>query len=319
MKAKARAYANIALIKYWGKKNKALVIPYQSSLSFSVDQFYTETEVCYDESLVEDVVTLDGKTLEGIELERVATFMDEVRTRYQIPYYAKIDSVNHVPKKAGLASSASAFAALALAATKAYQIGLDSDELSTIARLGSGSASRSMYGGFSYWNKGVNHETSAAYPLDIEWNEFRMIACIVDKKEKKISSREAMEKSVEDKTFYKAWIKQSKTDFKRMKKLIFEKDIDVVGALAEQNALAMHASLLASGIWYFEPKTVELMNRVQHLRETLNVPIYFTMDAGPNLKLITLETNVDQVLEEFKDVETIVLKKGENAHVITTD
>ncbi len=316
MKAKVRAHANIALIKYWGKKNEAYKIPYQSSISLTLDQFYTETEVMYDKQLEEDILFINGKKVEGARKKRVSSFLDWIRKTYQIPYHAYIYSFNHVPEAAGLASSASAFAALGVAALKAYGITVSNEEMSKVARFGSGSASRSIYAGFVAWQKGFDHESSFSYPLNIVWPEFRMIACLVNEKEKLFLSNQTMKETVLESPFYQEWVLEAEKDFELMLTYLKEKDIHKVGLLAQKNALKMHATILSIGKWYFEPKTIAILNKLYQL-QSQGIPAYFTMDAGPNVKILTTETYVKQVLDALGDLtQTVVCKSGPGVEFI---
>lgn len=308
-----RAHTNIALIKYWGKKNHELKIPWNSSLSLTLDQFYTDTKVIYDEALTIDEFYLDGEFVESKSAKRVSWFMDRIRERYGITSFARIESWNHVPEAAGLASSASAFAALAKAAT--LHLDLSDEELSRLARLGSGSASRSIFGGFVVWKKGDNDLTSFAHPLeDASWDDFRMVVALVNADEKPFSSSEAMNKTSEDSVYFPAWVDQSEKDLDAIIPGILKQDIRVVGPIVQENALRMHASLMAVNMWYFEPKTLEVMNIVRSLQE--KIPVYFTMDAGPNVKIITTKDYVDELLVHLKNYETIVCSSGPGAYVL---
>ncbi len=312
MSKTVRAHTNIALIKYWGKANKALKIPFNSSLSLTLDQFYTDTKVTYDESLTKDVFILDDVLVEDHIAKRVYWFMDQIRERYNISLFARIESWNHVPKEAGLASSASAFAALAKAAT--LDLGLDDKELSRLARLGSGSASRSIYGDFVRWNKGTNDEDSFAEPLDIpEWDDIRMVVCMVNDGPKPYLSSMAMDRTSDESVYYKAWVEQSQIDLEAMEIALEKHDIETVGSIAQGNALRMHASLLAVNMWYFEPETIRIMNVIRELQKT--IPVYFTMDAGPNVKVLTTKDHVDTLIHALGEVETIVCSKGPAAYV----
>lgn len=302
-----RANTNIALIKYWGKKDDALRIPHNSSLSLTLDNLYTETKVTYDPDLKADEFYLSGIRIKDQALDRVRKFMDYVRKTYGLTDFARIDSVNHVPSAAGLASSASAFAALAKASTLSLK--LSDQELSRLARLGSGSACRSIYGGFVEWQMGSDHESSLAVPLEnSDWPEIRMIVCFVNEEKKAFSSSEAMKETVEESVYYDAWVKQSALDIEEAKKHILNQDIESLGKLVQANALRMHASLLAIDKWYFEPDTIRIMNLIRDLQK--KIPVYFTMDAGPNVKLLTTEKYLDRVLDHFKDTKTLVCKTG---------
>lgn len=308
-----RAHTNIALIKYWGKKDSDLKIPHNSSLSLTLDRFYTDTSVRYDASLTHDVFILDGNRLDGKSAQRVFWFMDQVRKRYNIKEYAYIESKNHVPEAAGLASSASAFAALAKAAT--LGLNLPIEELSALARLGSGSASRSLFPGFAIWEKGVSDETSFAHPLGFEpWDDFRMVVALVNDKEKPFSSSTAMDLTAQNSVYFPAWVEQSQKDLQAMTQAIKEQSIEKVGLIAQENALRMHASLLGVNMWYFEPKTIEIMNIVRNLQK--EIPVYFTMDAGPNVKIITLDKYVDRLIGALNGTETIVCSSGPGAYVL---
>ncbi|WP_331836664.1 diphosphomevalonate decarboxylase [Erysipelothrix piscisicarius] len=302
-----RAHTNIALIKYWGKKDNELKIPHNSSLSMTLDQFYTDTWVEYDATLTEDIFILDGYEVEGKEKDRVVWYMNELRKRYPLPYFARIHSTNFVPKAAGLASSASAFAALAKAAT--LNPDLSDEKVSRCARLGSGSASRSIYGGFVKWNRGSNDLDSFAEPIIMKpWPEFRMIVCILNDQEKPFLSSQAMNTTVEGPVYYPAWVEQTEKDIINLESALREHDIWTVGAIAQQNALRMHASLMAVNMWYFEPQTVEIMNKVRKIQKA--VPTFFTMDAGPNVKIVTTSEHMETVLAELEGVKTVVCAPG---------
>ncbi|MDE8276541.1 diphosphomevalonate decarboxylase [Erysipelothrix rhusiopathiae] len=307
MNKTVRAHTNIALIKYWGKKDNELKIPHNSSLSLTLDQFYTETSVDYDSALTEDVFILDGVLVEGKEKDRVVWYMNALRERYDIPSFARIHSTNAVPKAAGLASSASAFAALAKAAT--LHLNLSDEEVSRCARLGSGSASRSIYGGFVRWNRGTGDLDSFAQPIAMNpWPEFRMIVCILNDQEKPFLSSQAMNTTVESSVYYPAWVEQTEKDIVLVEQALKDHDIWTVGAIAQGNALRMHASLMAVNMWYFEPQTVEIMNKVRTLQKS--IPAFFTMDAGPNVKIMTTSDHVDAILNELEGINTVVCAPG---------
>lgn len=312
MSKTVRAHTNIALIKYWGKEDDALRIPSNPSLSLTLKEFYTDTSVKYDKNLSEDIFILDGQEVSGQEKKRVTNYMDLIRKRYGLKDYALIQSTNHVPKAAGLASSASAFAALAKAAT--LDLDLDDVEISRLARLGSGSASRSIYPGFVKWQKGSSDEDSHAVFIDDSWDDIIMIACMINQETKPFSSTEAMDRTSKESVYFDAWVKQSFKDINLMEKYVKEKDIRKVGLLAQENALRMHASLLAVNMWYFEPETIRILNLVRELQK--EIPVYFTMDAGPNVKLITTKTYEKTVLEALECVETVVSSSGPGAYVL---
>ena len=314
MSKTVRAHTNIALIKYWGKADAQAKIPVNSSISFTLDQFYTDTRVVYDATLQADTFTLNGAAASDKVLKRVQNYMNVLRTLVAIPSFAHIESTNHVPLEAGLASSASAFAALAKAAT--LHLDLDPITLSKLARLGSGSASRSFYPGFVRWEKGCDHESSYATPIAMEpWPEFVMIVCMVSEAQKPFTSTQAMHDTAIHSPYYEAWAASSEADGHRLTKALQNHDIWEVGTIAQTNAMKMHASLLGANLWYFEPKTVEIMNCVRSLQTT--IPAFFTMDAGPNVKIMTTQEHVDAVVAALPhDLKTIVCKSGPGVRVL---
>lgn len=314
MSKTVRAHTNIALIKYWGKKDMELKIPTNSSISLTLDNFYTDTKVTYDDALTKDEFYLDGERVDDKVAKRVFKYMDVLRKEVPIPSFARIESFNNVPKEAGLASSASAFAALAKAAT--LHLELDDKQLSRLARLGSGSASRSIYGDFVRWERGDSHETSVATPIDMKpWPEFTMIACLVNEGIKPYGSSEAMDITASTSPYFEAWTTNSEADGHLLTKALKDHDIWTVGKLAQTNAMKMHASLLAVNMWYFEPSTVQIMNIIRELQK--EIPVFFTMDAGPNVKLITVDEHVDAVMNALPEgLKTVICHAGSGVSVL---
>ncbi|MDR2832603.1 MAG: diphosphomevalonate decarboxylase [Streptococcaceae bacterium] len=299
----AKAYTNIALIKYWGKKNDALILPMNDSLSLTLDAFYSQTSVTFDEKLTQDTFTLNGEVQNEEKSKKVFAFMDLVRARFQVKEFARIESVNTVPTAAGLASSASGFAALAGAVNAALELDLDEKALSKLARRGSGSATRSVYGGFAQWQQGTNDEDSYAVPIDSDGfeDELMMLFIVLDKKEKTVGSRQGMKSTVETSVFYSGWLEKVNADLILMKEAIEDKNFVKVSEIAESNALAMHATTLGANpaFTYWQKESMEAMDHVRNLRAK-GVPVYFTMDAGPNVKVLLHKENKEQVLSYFE-------------------
>lgn len=187
--ATAKAHTNIALVKYWGKKDQELIIPQTDSLSLTLNEFYTTTTVSFDNHLTSDLVAIDQQTLSKQAAKKVIHVLDIVRQLSGIKAFARVESINHVPTAAGLASSASAFAALAGAASAAAGLNLSGRDLSRLARRGSGSATRSIYGGLVEWQKGTDDTSSFAQPI-LENVDFpiEMLAVLVDTKRKSFQS-----------------------------------------------------------------------------------------------------------------------------------
>ncbi|MFT9097668.1 diphosphomevalonate decarboxylase [Liquorilactobacillus sp.] len=315
----ARAHTNIALIKYWGKKNEELILPMNSSLSLTLDRFYTETSVTFDERLKEDLFLLDNSKKNSI---KVSKFLDIVRQKAAISIKAKVVSQNHVPSTAGLASSASAYAALALAASKAAGLDLNKKELSRLARRGSGSACRSIYGGLVEWQEGNDDQTSFAYPIKIPTDfEVTMVALVISTDYKKISSRAGMKRVVETSPYYSAWIQNTAEDLNNIKQAILERDFETFGEISEENAMKMHALNMSAHphFSYFEPDTIKAMQIVEKLRSQ-GISCYYTLDAGPNLKVICLKKDVqvitDFLSDSFGQEKVFVAGPGPAAHLI---
>ena len=299
-KITARAHTNIALVKYWGKENEELIIPANSSLSLTLDEFYTDTSVHFDESLSSDEVTLNGKVIED---EKITKFMDIIRKKSNINAFARIESTNHVPTSAGLASSASAYAALAAAGSKAYGLNLSQKGLSRLARRGSGSATRSIFGGFAAWNKGTDDESSYGYSIeDPVKMDINMIAIILDNQPKKISSRKGMKISIKTSPYYQSWIKQTTADFQIIEEAIKENDFTTLGKTAELNAMRMHSLTLSSdpSYLYINADSLKVINMVKELREN-GVECYYTMDAGPNVKIICQSDKISAITDKLSD------------------
>lgn len=310
---KARAHTNIALIKYWGKADESYIIPMNNSLSVTLERFYTETQVTFDASLTEDQLILNGEEVDAKETTKIQKYMDIVRDVAATDLHAKIESNNFVPTAAGLASSASAYAALAAACNEALQLGLSSKDLSRLARRGSGSASRSIYGGFAEWEKGHDDATSYAHAIDAnDWEkDLSMIFVVINNQSKKVSSRSGMSLTRETSRFYQYWLDHVDQDLAEAKEAIKNKDFKHLGEVIEANGLRMHATNLGAQppFTYLVQESYDAMAVVHQCREAA-LPCYFTMDAGPNVKVLVEKKNkqaaVEQFLKEFDESQIIV-------------
>ncbi|MGV0167411.1 diphosphomevalonate decarboxylase [Furfurilactobacillus sp. WILCCON 0119] len=311
----ARAHTNIALVKYWGKADEQLMLPTNDSISMTLDHFYSTTTVHFDPTLTIDELTLDGLTLPATGQQRIRHFMDFIRQTAGITTFAHIETANHVPTTAGLASSASGFAALAGAAAKAAGLPTDGQTLSRLARRGSGSASRSIFGGFVQWHAGHDDLTSFAEPLQetVTW-PLRMIAIVVSKTAKKVGSTNGMKQS-QASPYFADWVKQANADIAPMTAALLKKDINRVGEIAEHNAMCMHATTLSATppFTYFNGDTLTAMSAITDLRQE-GVNCYYTMDAGPNVKVICEQADVPTILARlrplFGDEQLVVAKPG---------
>lgn len=301
-KGKARAYTNIALIKYWGKKDEALILPMNNSLSLTLDAFYTETSITFAEDFAEDRFFLDGIEQSAAATKKISAFLDMIRSEADCPLYASIDSRNFVPTAAGLASSASGLAALAGACNEALNMQLSVEELSRLARKGSGSACRSIYGGFAEWQQGTDDTSYALQVASDNWeNDLSMIFILINDQEKEVSSRDGMRRTVETSSFYDGWLTAAAKDLVTIKQAIADKDFAALGAVTESNALKMHGTTLAAQppFTYWSPESLRAMDCVRHIRQQ-GLPCYFTMDAGPNVKVLCQKRDEQAILDALQ-------------------
>lgn len=292
----AKAHTNIALIKYWGKADLTLNLPTTSSLSMTLDKFYTTTEVAFSgdsDSLILNEQVADAKRVQG--------FLDMLRSRTGLDFPAvAVKSSNHVPTAAGLASSASSFSALTAAMFGLLGLPQDLREMSRVARIGSGSASRSLFGNFAIWNKGNDDASSYAesfYDGDIGLS---MIVAAISHDEKKISSTKGMQLAQTAPT-YGAWVEKSAEQLEEMKAAILAADIEKVGLIAEKNALGMHEQNrnCSQPFDYFTEQTRRVLDFTQACYKK-GLLAFATMDAGPNVKIITDRATEQQLLKLFQ-------------------
>ena len=308
----AFAPANIALIKYWGKRNDELNLPVTDSLSIDLGNLGSETTL---ELFPDDEVNLNGKTLDKNDpfAVKVMDFVDLFREAFDEVFKISgpglcVTTYNNIPTGAGVASSASGFAALTMALNQFFQLNLTNREMSLIANLGSGSASRSIFKGFVYRHAGTDPDGFDSYsePLPYTWPELKIGLVTVSETAKRVSSRDGMKRTVDTSPLYKTWPQQVQNDMAKMLQALKNKDFDLMGSTAEANALAMHACMRAAtpSLNYFEPETVDIIKKVQHLRKE-GLPLYLTIDAGPNVKLLFLDKDKETIKSEFNYVRIV--------------
>ncbi|GGQ91852.1 diphosphomevalonate decarboxylase [Streptomyces asoensis] len=308
--ATALAHPNIALIKYWGKSDERLFLPRTDSLSMTLDIFPTTTRVALAPGAGHDSVTFNGAPAPAEAHRRIVAFLELVRERAAREVRAVVDTVNTVPTGAGLASSASGFAALAVAAAAAYGLDLDATALSRLARRGSGSASRSVFGGFAVWHAGLRGGTPAQADLSSYAEAVHasarldpaLVVAVVDAGAKTVSSREAMRRTVATSPLYEPWARSSAADLADMRTALDAGDLDAVGEIAERNALGMHATMLAArpAVRYMSPASLRVLDAVLQLRRD-GTAAYVTMDAGPNVKVLCRSKDADRVAAAVRD------------------
>ncbi|HMK71853.1 MAG TPA: diphosphomevalonate decarboxylase [Myxococcaceae bacterium] len=290
-KATARAHPNIALVKYWGKRDPARILPHQSSFSLTLAPLEVATTVQLGVRSSE--VELNGRPARASERERVLGLLAEVEHEAGRPLgAAKVVSRGNFPMAAGLASSAAGFAALALAVRAAAGLPRDVAATSRLARSGSGSASRSVQGGFCTWHRGTQPDGRDSFATqdfpEAHWVELRLLACIVSQEEKEVSSRDGMQSTVDTSPYYPAWTADAEAEVPRAREAVARRDLETLGALAERNAWRMHATALAADppLCYLRPATLALILSLTGTRAR-GLPVWFTLDAGPNPVLLT--------------------------------
>lgn len=321
MKSTAEARANIALIKYWGRTDHTLNLPLTSSISLTLDGLVTRTTVEPDASLKADTLTINGQSQEGAPLSRVARHMDRLRARAGSHAFCRIASENTFAASAGLASSASAFAALTLAGVAAMGASLTRRELSTFARMGSGSAARSIDGGFVEWRAGSTHEESFAEPLaPTSHMNVHDVVVILSEGEKKVGSAEGH--ALADTSPLNAGrLARVPMLLDEVRRGIHDKDFVRMGRAAEEDALLMHAVMMTStpSLLYWTGETVEGLHLVRQWRDE-GVSTYATIDAGPNLHLLCAGEDAAEVArragEAFPRARILDCGPGEGARLV---
>lgn len=303
----AYAPSNIALSKYWGKRDAARNLPLNSSLSISLAEWGSHTTVRPSET-GQDVVSLNGDLLPVTSkfAAKALKFADLFRGGRTIPL--EIATRNTIPTAAGLASSASGFAALTRALCGSFGLGLSEAEMSLIARVGSGSATRSFWHGFVRWDKGVAEDGSDSFaqPLAHQWPEFRIAIVAVDVGPKSHSSRDGMNHTVATSPLFATWPDQAERDCKAIEDAVATQDFETLGALAEANALAMHATMQAArpALSYLTSESWAILERLWQARQE-GLRAYATMDAGANVKLLFLQESEADVRSLFPQAQVI--------------
>lgn len=306
-RGEAFAPSNIALCKYWGKRDRELNLPINASLSVSLAHLGSKTVITQSDT-GQDRVVLNGveQAKDSKFARKVEEFVSLFRGDLQQPVL--VNTENNIPTAAGLASSASGFAALMLALNQFYNLNLSDAQLSACARMGSGSASRSIFTGFVEWQMGHRDDgmDSHAVQLDYPWPDLRIGLVKVATGEKKVDSRAGMQRTVESAHLYQSWPLQAAADLEKLHLAIEQQDFMLLGETAEQNALSMHATMIASWppLLYWQPESVAAMHKIWELRAD-GLQVYFTMDAGPNLKLLFRKQDESALLEAFPGLEVV--------------
>ncbi len=296
LSATAQASPNIAFIKYWGNRDHVQRLPSNGSISMNLDGLTTVTEVTFDPTLDSDILVLNGSQLSGPAYERVSQHLERVRALAGIREYARVESSNNFPTGTGIASSASGFAALTLAATAAAGLDLDESQLSRLARTGSGSACRSIPGGFVEWQPEESDRDSYAISLapPEHWDLVDCIA-IVSQEHKPTGSSEG-HILAEGSPLQAARLARVPRHLEMCRRAILDKDFDVLAEVMELDSNMMHAVMMTGTppVIYWEPATLTIMQEVQSWRRR-GIPACYTIDAGPNVHVICAADAAEQV------------------------
>jgi diphosphomevalonate decarboxylase len=287
--AKARARANIALAKYWGKSDTALNLPAVPSISMTLDPLITETRVEFSEQLATDELLLNDAPGLAIELGRATQLLDRVRTEAGFDLRARVTTKNQFPTASGLASSASGFAALAAAARSAAGLAFDADKTSSLARRSSASAARSVFGGYVELPAGApgDDALSAHVLAPPEHIALCIVVAVTAEGRKAVGSTDGMTHTRLTSPYYEAWVQVAPQLAREVREGLLARDLARIGRAMEQSTLAMHACGFAAGpgLIYWQPATLAAFSRVRELREQ-GIEVYATMDAGPHVKAL---------------------------------
>jgi diphosphomevalonate decarboxylase len=305
MKATAVAPSNIAFIKYWGKKDEELKLPTNGSISMDLSNLLTVTTVEFDPDLKEDMVMING-IKNSSEQSRVVKHLDLIRKMALNTFKAKVLSMSNFPVGTGLSSSASGFAALTIAAVNALGIDLDEKKLSILARIGSGSASRSIPDGFVEWKMGKDSNSSYSISI-LPPNYFKIldVVAIVSNKKKEVSTTDGQKLAHTSPLFKKRLLNINKK-IEEIKKLIKNKDFKNFGQLVEDEAIELHKIMQTSKppLNYLQPETIKIMELVKKWRSE-GLEVYFTLNTGQDIHLIIEEKNKEKLVEKLKEIDIV--------------
>lgn len=322
-KATAEASANIAFVKYWGNRDPRLNVPYNNSISMNLAATRTRTTVAFDAAYTADSLVIDGQPRAGAALERVSRHLDRVRALAGTELRARVVSESNFPMDAGIASSAAGFAALTLAAVAALGLELGERELSRLARLGSGSAARSVPTGYVELRTDGTDAGSFAYTLyPPEHWDLRDIIVVVSREPKPLPSSRG-HAAAETSPYFPARLSELPERLKTVRHALRTRDIQTLGEAIEADAISLHIVAMSSRppIFYWKPATLQLILAVQKWRAA-GIPVYFTLDAGPTVHLICEAEHQEAVLQRLNEIdgvlEVLVSGPGEGARLSET-
>ncbi|MFQ5582847.1 MAG: diphosphomevalonate decarboxylase [Calditrichia bacterium] len=284
-------------------------LPATGSISITLKELFTKTRVNFRPDLTEDTFRLNGRKAGETETRRVGNFLDLIRKLSGQALFADVVSENNYPTGAGLASSASGFAALSLAACSALNLKLSPSRLSVVARQGSGSAARSIFGGFVEMKAGERPDGSDAVAVQIAAEDhfpIEVLVAITTREAKKIGSTEGMELTKKTSPYYPAWVQSCRSDLEEMRKAILQRDFRKLGEISENSSLKMHALIMSTkpAILYWNPTTIEIIHTVWEMRKN-GIEAYVSIDAGPQVKILSLPENSWRVWDNIINIRGV--------------
>ena len=319
----AEAHPNVALVKYWGKRDRRLNLPSVGSISLTLDTLCTRVSV-RSANRETDEFSTNGKVAPPGAFEQLQEYLQFVRTLAGRSEPLVIETHSNFPVAAGLASSASMFAALAVALNEFYGLALAPRELTALARRGSGSAARSIFGGFVEWHRGTapDGSDSVAEPLaPADAWPLGVVVAITDVQPKSVSSRNGMEHAATS-PFFPLWVSGQEADLASARAAIANRDLEALGHIAERNCLKMHAVAWTSTppLLYWRPATLAAIETVRALRSA-GVPAYFTIDAGPQVKVLCPLEHRERVAAALHEtpgiVQVLLSRPGSGARLLS--
>ena len=320
MKATAKAHPIQGLVKYHGMRDEELRLPYHDSISVCTAPSHSKTTAAFDPDREEDVYVIDGEEVTGRGAERIDAVVDHVRDLAGIDHGVRFESANNFPTNIGFGSSSSGFAAAAMALVEAAGLDMTRPEISTVARRGSSSAARAVTGAFSHLRTGMNDRDcrSERIETDLE-DDLRIVAGMVPSyKETEEAHKEAAESHM-----FESRMAHIHGQISDMRDALYDGDFDAVFDLAEKDSLSLAAATMTgpAGWVYWQPRTIEIFNAVRELRNTEDVPVYFSVDTGASVYINTTEEYVGRVEETVADcgVDTRVWDVGGPAQILDED
>ena len=319
--ATAIAHPNIAFIKYWGNRDQTLRLPENGSISMNLEELTTRTRITFDQAFSSDIFDLNGLRQSGPALQRVVTHLNVIRGIRGIATRAHVMSENNFPIGAGIASSASAFAALTVAAVNAMGLEMSEKDLSRLARRGSGSACRSIPTGYTEWYRGSSDIDSFAVSI-AKPNHWDLVDCIavVAAAHKKTGSSEG-HKIASSSLFQAVRVADADRRIDRCRDALLARDFDALAEIIEEDSNMMHTVMMTSrpALFYWEPATIEIMKAVQTWRKT-GIPAAYTIDAGPNVHIFCESKALENVKHRLASIpgvkEVLVAHPGSGAKIV---